>query len=365
MNIDQKTYDLINSYLLGELQGRKLDAFKAELKTNKNLQEKLELQKAIIAGIEDVRLNELKNFLKDNISKKQNTKRPIIKTSLTIAASIGLILVIFFSIKSLINNDNDSSYSSDYQDSLKYNEKTKGLENQKINQVTTNTPTYPENSIDTQLLAIAPPPNIELSDEETTELNKELAEYKIIDNEIVEENEIAEESEPDSESYDEIQDKLMTQKRSIDYSLADIQPTRNDSLVQMDQLIATTFKSVRSFSNAETNDSLEIVSNDIKPGSTSIQVTKSRTKKSKKFTNENLTIKLEYWNSVIGFNGYKYDGNTLQLFGIAQNETVNLLSLDNRLYLKKNEQIYSIEKSSSAKRFTAVTNSILLKILHE
>jgi len=358
MNIDQKTYDLINSYLSGELQGRKLDAFKAELKTNKNLQEKLELQKAIIAGIEDVRLNELKNFLKDNISKKQNTKRNIIKTSLTIAASIGLILIIFFSIKSLINNDNDSSYSSDYQDSLKY-EKTKALENQKINQVTTNTPTYPENSIDTQLLAIAPPPDIELSDEETTELNKELAEDKIIDNEIVEE------SEPDSESYDEIQDKLMTQKKSIDYSLADIQPTRNDSLVQMDQLIATIFKSVRSFSNAETNDSLEIVSNNIKPGSTSIQVTKSRAKKSKKFTNENLTIKLEYWNSVIGFNGYKYDGNTLQLFGIAQNETVNLLSLDNRLYLKKNKQIYSIEKSSSAKRFTAVTNSILLKILHE
>ena len=42
MNIDQKTYDLINSYLSGELQGRKLDAFKAELKTNKNLQEKLD-----------------------------------------------------------------------------------------------------------------------------------------------------------------------------------------------------------------------------------------------------------------------------------------------------------------------------------
>ena len=361
MNIDQKTYDLINSYLSGELQGRKLDAFKAELKTNKNLQEKLELQKAIIAGIEDVRLNELKNFLKDNISKKQNTKRHIIKTSLTIAASIGLILVIFFSIKSLINNYNDSSYSSDYHDSLKY-EKTKALENQKINQVTTNTPTYPENSIDTQLLALAPPPDIELSDEETTELNKELAEDEIIE---TIDNEIADELEPESESYDEIQDTLMTQKKSIDYSLADIQPTRNDSLVQMDQLIATIFKSVRSFSNAETNDSLEIVSNNIKPGSTSIQVTKSRAKKSKKFTNENLTIKLEYWNSVIGFNGYKYDGNTLQLFGIAQNETVNLLSLDNRLYLKKNEQIYSIEKSSSAKRFTAVTNSILLKILHE
>ena len=362
MNIDQKTYDLINSYLSGELQGRKLDAFKAELKTNKNLREKLELQKAIIAGIEDVRLNELKNFIKDNISKKQNTNRPIIKTGLTIAASIGLILVVFFSIKSLINNDNDSSYSSDYQDSLKSNEKTKASENQKINQATTNTPTYPKNSIDTQLLAIAPPPDIELSDEEITELNKELAEDEIIE---TIDNEIADELEPDSESYDEIQDTLMTQKKSIDYNLAGIQPTRNDSLVQMDQLIATAFKSVRSFSNVEATDSLEIVSNDINPETTSIQVERSREKKSKKFTKENSTIKLEYWNSVVGFNGYKYDGYTLQLFGIAQNEIIHLLSLDNRLYLKKNKQIFSIEKSSSAKRFTAVTNSILLKILHE
>ena len=362
MKIDQKTYERINSYLSGELQGSKLDAFKVELKTNKNLREKLELQQAIIAGIEDVRLNELKSFIRDNVSKKQNTKRPTIKTSLTIAASIGLIIIVFFSMRSLIKNDTSSSYSSDYQDSLQSNEKTKALENQKINQATTNIATYPENSIDTQLLAIAPPPDIELSNEEITELNKELAEDEIIE---TSDNEIADELELDSESDDEIQDTSIIQKKSIDYSLVDIQTTKNDSLVQMDQLIATAYKSVRSFSNVEATDRLEIVSNDINPETTSIQITKSREKESKNFTNKNSTIKIEYWNNVVGFNGYKYDGNTLQLFGITYNEIIHLLSLDNRLYLKRNEQIYSIEKSSSAKRFTVVTNPILLKILHE
>ena len=315
-----------------------------------------------VLGIEDVRLNELKSFIRDNVSKKQNTKRPTIKTSLTIAASIGLILIVFFSMRSLIKNDTSSSYSSDYQDSLQSNEKTKALENQKINQATTNIATYPENSIDTQLLAIAPPPDIELSNEEITELNKELAEDEIIE---TSDNEIADELELDSESDDEIQDTSIIQKKSIDYSLVDIQTTKNDSLVQMDQLIATAYKSVRSFSNVEATDRLEIVSNDINPETTSIQITKSREKESKNFTNKNSTIKIEYWNNVVGFNGYKYDGNTLQLFGITYNEIIHLLSLDNRLYLKRNEQIYSIEKSSSAKRFTVVTNPILLKILHE
>ena len=51
MNTDQKTYELINSYLSGELKGRKLDAFKARLKKEEDLRNKLELQQAIIDGI--------------------------------------------------------------------------------------------------------------------------------------------------------------------------------------------------------------------------------------------------------------------------------------------------------------------------
>jgi hypothetical protein len=359
MNINQKTYELINSYLSGELQGGKLDAFKAELKTNKDLREKLKLQEAIIAGIQEVRLNELKNYIKNNASREKNKQRPIIRISLTIAASVGLILVVFFSIRSLINSDTGSSYSSNYKDSLKSIEKIKAIEDQEINQVTTtSTPTYPKNSRDTQLLAIAPIPELEITDEELTELNIELTEDEVID---IEDNEIIEELEDfDSESIDAIQD-------TIDYSLADTKSTNDDSnsMIRTDQLIATSYKSVRSFSNIEITDSASSASENIGQKATSIQIAQSRTKTTQKTIDKNSTIQIEYWNSVVGFYGYKYDGNILQLFGITQNDIIYLLSLDDRLYLKKGNQIYGIEKSSSTKRFSAVTNPILLRILHE
>jgi hypothetical protein len=75
MNTDQKTYELINSYLSGELKGRKLDAFKARLKKEEDLRNKLELQQAIIDGIKEVRTQELKDFINKNIAKeKKKTK---------------------------------------------------------------------------------------------------------------------------------------------------------------------------------------------------------------------------------------------------------------------------------------------------
>ena len=116
MNIDQKTYELINSYLSGELKGRKLDAFKARLKKEEDLRNKLELQQAIIDGIKEVRTQELKDFINKNIAIEKKTQSPVLKTGLSIAASIGIILIIFFSIKPFIIKESTFGHSKDSTD---------------------------------------------------------------------------------------------------------------------------------------------------------------------------------------------------------------------------------------------------------
>ena len=79
MKIDQKTYELINLYLSGELSGRSLDAFKARLKKEADLKKKVQFQKALIDGINEVRSQELKKFITDNVSNKNKIDKKYLK----------------------------------------------------------------------------------------------------------------------------------------------------------------------------------------------------------------------------------------------------------------------------------------------
>ena len=90
-----------------------------------------------------------------------------------------------------------------------------------------------------------------------------------------------------------------------------------------------------------------------------------RAKKDRNIRINKSTIQIEYWESVVGFNGYKYDGSKLQVYGITPNENIALSSLDNRLYLKKGNQYYRIAKSNTTHKFSPITNLILLKVLNE
>ena len=98
MKMDKKTYELIDAYLADTLQGQKLDAFKAELKSNSTLQEQVAIQKGMIDAIQQNRKLELKKYISDHTSKTNSAplKSAKFKTAIAIAASVIFIVSIFF-----------------------------------------------------------------------------------------------------------------------------------------------------------------------------------------------------------------------------------------------------------------------------
>jgi hypothetical protein len=183
MKIDQKTYDLINLYLSGELSGRSLDAFKARLKKEDDLKKKVQLQKALIDGINEVRSQELKKIITDNVSNKNKINRSLFKTGLSIAASILLILTLFFSIKPLINKKSTHVSSTINGDSSVLSNEKSNL-NQKI--VIGDSIETQVKFIDTQLIVKIPAPEIIitediLSDDAISDDNEIKTEIEVID----------------------------------------------------------------------------------------------------------------------------------------------------------------------------------------
>ncbi|MDC3406856.1 hypothetical protein OAZ27_04120 [Bacteroidia bacterium] len=203
MKIDQKTYELINLYLSGELSGRSLDAFKVRLNKEDDLKKKVQLQKALIDGIHEVRTQELKKFITDNVSNKNKIDSPLFKTGLSIAASIVIILAVFFSIKPLINKKPTHVSSTIIRDSSVLSNEKSNL-NQKI--VIGDSIETQVKSLDTQLIVKIPALEIIitediLSDDAISDDNEIETEI-----EVIEENSIPNEKvtsvEYNSEDYD-------------------------------------------------------------------------------------------------------------------------------------------------------------------
>ena len=72
-----------------------------------------------------------------------------------------------------------------------------------------------------------------------------------------------------------------------------------------------------------------------------------------------------FYNFVVNFKGYTYDGTKIQLYGIPENKSLILKELDDRIYLKLDDKHYFIEKIQTYKRFSEVTNPTLLNILND
>ncbi len=108
--VDEKTYHLINDYLNGDLQGTTLDIFKSRLNSEKGLRRAVSEQKAIIAALNTVREQELRDILKsDNKKKKVIAIGPYLKTAGLAAAAIAILVVAFFSIRPYITDSADTN----------------------------------------------------------------------------------------------------------------------------------------------------------------------------------------------------------------------------------------------------------------
>lgn len=337
MKMDKKTYELIDAYLADTLQGQKLDAFKAELKSNSTLQEQVAIQKGMIDAIQQNRKLELKKYISDHTSKTNTAplKSAKLKTAIAIAASVIFIVSIFFYFRP------DPSLT---QTALH----------------------FPD--LDTVPQAHSTPHTaIEIDDKETSRSNQRspkdtqriAAQFdlkeKSIDPIIVEDEEI----ETDLMEINDVEDIDLESPESEEISTQEIQ-IASDQLIAFRQINVTSFLELNQENNLSENEKRlkfkkRNADNQALGKTASKEDTEVKTK---------APITIEHWESVVKFTGYHFDGKKLKLFGIPKETPLQIIELEDRIYLKKEGYFYALTLHSN-NRFIAETNTILLDLLHE
>jgi hypothetical protein len=365
--MNEKTYHLINDYLNGNLTGRALDKFKADLKENVELQEAVEMQQAIIDSIQSVREKELKANLQDNLKKGPKT---IVMTStmrvvLSTAAAITLLVSTFFVFRQYMDNQAPLVATEQAEDS----EEILTLENSKQEQdsVPLNNPEITE--VHKETLAMANTPVLDslnnyvkpLEVVEDEEMESDLAEENIPNPSL--ELDIAKDEDGVTDQFDGYvkTDEMLSNKyyavNTISFTFkAPVTPT--DNVTQSDVKVATSKRADKKEKEYRYDDTSDLIS-----GYKSGNLGEQESEKSSVVSVRN--IEVEYWKSVVNYKGYNYDGNKVKLYGIEENKELIFKELDNRLYVEVEGKQYFIENNKSYNRLVEVTNPTLLGVLND
>jgi hypothetical protein len=365
MNLDKQTYHSIDAYLNGELHGRKLDRFKADLKTNKNLQESVVIQEKIIKAINSEREKKLKDYLTENTRKKAVKPAQMYETWMLTAAAIAILVS---AVVILIPNI-----------STPYKKNTSSISTPEKKKTTDSEIYEPSPSLleeietvmeDTQTMASATIPDV-------TD-NIEPADEIIL---LETESESADQlDEPDTDDFINSVSEKDTSTDAFKNSQTIAKNTLSDQPIPLlksaeieilgDELLASKHYILPSI---ETELSVNTTRLDEKQ-TESTSREKKEVDKNTSTVEEDIIItnaansrgiEVEYWKSVVNYKGYQYNGSKIKLYGIDQTKTLNFRELDNRLYLKLEGRQYYLEKNTKYNRLVDVTNPTLLKVLND
>jgi hypothetical protein len=361
MNMDEQTYHSIDAYLSGELQGRKLDEFKAELRTNEDLQESVTIQEKIISAVNAERDKELKEYLIEKTRKKVLQIAPIYRTWMLTAAAIALLIVAAITLIPYINTTPEKNTTAIPLPQKKKTTDSKVYEPAPLQETETTT-------VDTQTLAIAKVPddtepedeNVILEIEDEDEFTEPLAEQNSGDmiTSVTETDKTTDALKINTPVIKNIPpDQPITIQKSTDIE------------VRGDELLASRRFTVPGI---EPNFSIDATRLDERQKDSATGKKKDENKNIST-ERENVTdyaatsreVEVEYWKSVVNYKGYQYDGTKVKLYGIDTTKTLSFKELDNRLYLKSEGKHYYLEKNKKYNRLVEVTNPTLLKVLND
>jgi hypothetical protein len=361
MTMDEQTYHSIDAYLSGELQGRKLDEFKAELRTNEDLQESVTIQEKIISAVNAERDKELKEYLIGKTRKKVLQIAPIYRTWMLTAAAIALLIVAAITLIPYINTTPEKNTTAIPLPQKKKTTDSKVYEPAPLQETETTT-------VDTQTLAIAKVPddtepedeNVILEIEDEDEFTEPLAEQNSGDmiTSVTETDKTTDALKINTPVIKNIPpDQPITIQKSTDIE------------VRGDELLASRRFTVPGI---EPNFSIDATRLDERQKDSATGKKKDENKnistERKNVTDYAATsreVEVEYWKSVVNYKGYQYDGTKVKLYGIDTTKTLSFKELDSRLYLKSEGKQYYLEKNKKYNRLVEVTNPTLLKVLND
>lgn len=338
---DQQIHELIDSYLNGELIGTELDAFRKRMRQDADFATRVTTQEKIIEVLREEREKELKLFLSKAVQKRSSF---FLNRVLTLAASLLLLMSIGLGYIYLERNGNLALFQNkeDSTDSLsaasederavtekeELKKKASGSEEGVGNGQQDKEETVAADEMPTEDDVQSPTESTVLETDENTP--------SIMD-ELRERERLADQGEPP------VRDSIVGEK-FFQVRIVDSYKTRTSSTAQ------TTEKNTNT-NTSEVKDAPEssqkeaAVEEDIK--STAVQ-----------------NLKVEFWISIVGFDGYKYDGTTLLLFNTPTGTPLSFVSYKNVLYMKRNGSVYQLNAGGSFNKYSSskISSAEIIKL---
>lgn len=315
---------LIDRYLKGELSGLALDEFKSRLKTDPEFYSEVETQKAIIEGIKLARKEELLALLRGEktlstpISKNEENEQMVTDEAIaeTVAQKYEDDTTTVYKLKPNYNNWLYAAVAVLLTPFIFYFVF--------IYFIRDNSENFSQNETLTEQIATDDNQN---NQDGNSMIDDEKPNAKPVDSSNIEGTMV--------QIGDSSHNLKIEKDKKIDesnYSVANLQ-------------------SVAPVNNQEQSNNVSTQNGE---NSLGVNVTKKL---------NNSSIKVEYWQSVVNFNGYKLEGNNLKLFGVKPDEKISLKMLDNNLYLKKKDNYYKLEQSGDFEQYSKEVNREIIKIL--
>lgn len=363
MSNDKATYQRIEQYLRGELQGVALDKFKADLKKDPELQQALAMQEAIVESIRQVREQELRAYIKEHTSGGGRLRINRLQVILSAAAAIAIIAVATI----LLNRGQEPSDPHIVTN-------TEGAETvdeslaPEPDAVAIDSLKQEETRVDSGTLAM------ELTVPEMT-VEEEAEDMSMGDADMDIEPATEELAVAKSGNIDQIEVVAESRQYSAPPNRALMIPDSTIDAVKTDILLG-----VRAFvvntSQLELEYDKEGYVYNSKDGSEDLKDRRTLRKRDDIQTNDDAGVKapsttkqlqVEFWSSVVNFTGYTFSGSSLKLYGIDLNAKLKFQQLDNRLYLEMGGKHYFIDRTKENKylRLVEVTNTVLLDVLND
>lgn len=315
---------LIDRFLKGELSGPSLDQFKAKLRNDKDFAEEVESQRAIVEGIKLARMEQLRAILRGE-------KAPSPKI-----LSDGIPPTEKVQSETMIGMNHSAPFEYQHKPSIKWHQWYLPaaavlftgfclyfifgyyIPHRKL-----------QLAIEQGTLQV--PANVDegKTDEPATDLPK---------------------SQPAPEQIDsnKIENSGSEPEEGIAKAGDSIRVSKDKRLTETTYAVAA-FETVRR--GIDTNS--QMAGND--PGANNIKAGVRQIK--------GASMKVEYWESVVNFKGYKLKGSNLKLFDVDPGETIQLKYLDKRLYMKRNGQYFRMNASGQFEPYQKELSEEVLKSL--
>lgn len=324
-----KNQEHIDLYIKGLLKGDTLIQFEKAMQEDSAFAEYVQTQMAIVEGIRSVRHDQLKDFLKQEL-KKEPIVKPIFNTRIywAVAASLAFLAIFYFTFK---NNLPDK-----VKPIVQNTEIAKNID----------TAAIASSEQDERSLTPVPPPPL-VSDVTSPH------------------PEIVDEMEASETDYLDDAESIMPN--------AEIKEAAADVEVKQDRLWAARYYPIKEHPVITRKDKVADSESELKKIPTTSKTEKNIPETKEDTKNEGpdvadvekaqTTVKVEFWQSIVNFKGYSFNGILIKLYGIEGGASIFLHSIQGRVYLQWNSDFYYLPVSNTYRSYEKVTDESILEIL--